>query len=55
MVIKKMPSRSAGMLEGEQSAAVNGWLKVVVAYHQLYFHVFNGLLKEVEQAELGIA
>ena len=58
-VIKKMyeSSRSAVLLEGEQSAAFNVEQGVAqgCSLSPILFSVFiNGLLKEVEQAELGI-
>ena len=56
-VIKKMyeSSRSAVLLEGEQSAAFNVEQGVAQGCSLSPFSVFiNGLLKEVEQAELGI-
>ena len=58
-VIKKMyeSSRSAVLLEGEQSAAFNVEQGVVqgCSLSPILFSVFiNGLLKEVEQAKLGI-
>ena len=58
-VIKKMyeSSRSAVLLEGEQSAAFNVEQGVAQGFSlsPILFSVFiNGLLKEVEQAELGI-
>ena len=58
-VIKKMyeSSRSAVLLEGEQSAAFNVEQGVAqgCSLSPIPFSVFiNGLLKEVEQAKLGI-
>ena len=50
-------SRSAVLLEGEQSAAFNVEQGVAqgCSLSPILFSVFiNGLLKEVEQAELGI-
>ena len=58
-VIKKMnkSSRSAVLLEGEQSAAFSieqGVAEGCSLYPVLFSVFINGLLKGVEQAELGI-